>query len=79
MMYAFKHSRETNLGMDINHDSCLQPESVTEDTNFILNITPGEGKKPEPFEKVQNSEELSFPHLFPSGRFGFWFRDKLKF
>ena len=53
------------------YDSCLQPKSITEDSNFVLNVAPGEGKRHEPFEKDQNSEELSFPHLFPSGRFGY--------
>ena len=52
-------------------DSCIQPKAVTVDSNLMLNVAPGEGKKPEPFEKDQNSEEISFPHLFPSGKFGY--------
>ena len=52
-------------------DSCIQPKAVTVDSNLLLNVAPGEGKKSEPFEKDQNSEELSFPHLFPIGKFGY--------
>ena len=54
-------------------DSCLQPKSTVDsgNENYMLNIAPGEGKRPQPFETDENAEELSFPHLFPTGKFGF--------
>jgi hypothetical protein len=38
---------------------------------MILNIAPGEGQKPKGIEIDTHSEELSFPQLFPTGKFGF--------
>ena len=52
-------------------DSCLLPKDVTADSNLILNIAPGEGKRPLGIEADEHGEELSFPHLFPSGKYGF--------
>ena len=68
---AIPNEDENSKLRGLPFDSCLQPKAVTADTNLMLNVAPGEGKKPEPFEKDQNSEELSFPHLFPSGKFGY--------
>lgn len=50
---------------------CLQPKDISADTDVILSIAPGEGKRPKSFEHDEKSEELSFPHLFPSGTFGY--------
>ena len=68
---AIPYEDENSKLRGLPFDSCLQPKAVTADTNLMLNVAPGEGKKPEPFEKDQNSEELSFPHLFPTGKFGY--------
>ena len=51
--------------------SCIQPRDIFTDTNLILNYAPGENKRPKSFHIDEHSEELSFPHLFPSGKFGF--------
>ena len=51
--------------------SCIQPKDISTDTNLILNYAPGENKRPKSFHIDEHSEELSFPHLFPSGKFGF--------
>ena len=53
------------------YDSCLQPKDLSADSDFILSLAPGEGKKPESFHSDQFSEELSFPNMFPDGCFGF--------
>ena len=53
------------------YDSCLQPKAAMEKSDVLLNIAPGEGKRPQPFEADEHAEELSFPHLFPTGKFGF--------
>ena len=52
-------------------DTCLMPKDMSSDKNFILSIAPGEGKHPLGLESDEHSEELSFPQLFPSGKFGF--------
>ena len=52
-------------------DSCLLPKDISADPNFIISIAPGEGKRPLGLESDEKSEELSFPHLFPSGKFGY--------
>ena len=51
-------------------DSCIQPKDHVQDSQ-ILNIAPGEGKRPQSFFADKHAEELSFPQLFPRGRFGF--------
>ena len=53
----------------IPFDSCIQPKDILHDG--ILSMAPGEGKKPISFIHDKCAEELSFPQLFPSGRFGF--------
>lgn len=55
----------------IPFDSCIQPKDITTDKNVTLNIAPGENKRPKSFYEDEKSEELSFPHLFPSGKFGY--------
>ena len=52
-------------------NSCIQPKDISSDTNLILNYAPGENKRPKSFHSDENSEELSFPQLLPSGKFGF--------
>ena len=52
-------------------NSCIQPKDISTDINLILNYAPGENKRPKSFHIDEHSEELSFPHLFPSGKFGF--------
>ena len=54
-------------------DSCIQPKDIVAEQKHILNIAPGEGKKPQSFISDKHAEELSFPQLFPTGRFGFSF------
>ena len=55
----------------IPYNTCIQPKDISTDEHVILSIAPGEGKKPKPFDEDKFSEELSFPHLFPNGTFGF--------
>lgn len=38
---------------------------------MVLSVAPGEGKRPQSMDLDTHSEELSFPTLFPTGRFGF--------
>lgn len=55
----------------IPFDSCIQPKYITSDSNVILNLAPGEGKRPRSFYEDEHSDELSFPQLLPSGKFGY--------
>ncbi|WAR02670.1 PIF1-like protein, partial [Mya arenaria] len=55
----------------LQFNTCLQPKDITTDANLILNIAPGEGKRPRTFLEDEYSEQLSFPQLFPTGKFGF--------
>ena len=68
-----KEDDERNGLTELPYDSFLQPRSAADkgNDNHMLSITPGEGKRPQPFETDENGEELSFPHLFPTGKFGF--------
>lgn len=54
-------------------DSCLQPKDITNDPDFLLNIAPGEGKKPLGMHvhSDTNNEVMCFPQLFPDGKYGF--------
>lgn len=53
------------------YDTCIQPKDLTTDTDFLLSLAPGEGKKPLSIHTDKHGEEMSFPHLFPSEKFGF--------
>ena len=43
--------------------------NIVEDENLI--VAPGQGKTPVPIVNDEFCEELAFPHLFPSGKFGY--------
>ena len=44
------------------------------DKEGVVSVAPGERKKPMPiFNKDKYCEELMFPHLFPSGQYGYKF------
>ena len=44
------------------------PLQVYDDT---ITVAPGEGKKPISIFEDTNCEEMAFPHLFPTGKFGY--------
>lgn len=52
-------------------NTCIQPKDISSEDNIILSIALGEGKKPKGFDDDKFSEQLSFPHLFPTGMFGY--------
>lgn len=60
----------------IPFDSCLQPKAAVDNKNVLLNIAPGEGKRPQAFETDEKSEELSFPHLFPQWEIWFFYEKR---
>ena len=62
----------------LQFDTCLQPKDASTNINAVLSVAPGEGKRPQPMEMDDNSEELSFPHLFPTGKFGFSYNRNVK-
>ena len=62
----------------LQFDTCLQPKDASTNLNAVLSVAPGEGKRPQPMEMDDNSEELSFPHLFPTGKFGFSYNRNVK-
>ena len=45
------------------------PEDV--DKEGVVSIAPGEGKRPISIFKDKYCEELAFPHLFPTGKYGY--------
>lgn len=55
----------------IPYNTCIQPQDLSSEDNIILSIAPGEGKKPTGFDDDKFSEQLSFPHLFPTGMLGY--------
>ncbi|MES9882265.1 MAG: DUF6570 domain-containing protein, partial [Sedimenticola sp.] len=55
----------------IKYDTCIQPSDPTLDADKVLNIAAGEGKKPMSILMDEHFEELAFPHLLPSGKFGY--------
>lgn len=55
----------------LQFNTCIQPKDLCKDNEMILTVAPGEGKKPISFEVDKQVEELTFPQLFPTGRFGF--------
>ena len=55
------------------YDTCLLPKDLQPNCDAILSIAPGEGKRPQAMEIDIHSEELSFPNLFPSGKYGYSF------
>jgi len=60
---------ERSRSSGIPFDTCIQPKDITADNNLLLNYAPGENKKPRSFHSDEKAEELSFPHLFPTGKF----------
>ncbi|VDI58300.1 Hypothetical predicted protein [Mytilus galloprovincialis] len=55
----------------LSYDTCLQPKDMSADKDFLLNITPGEGKKPTGMFADKHNEEMTFPAFFPTESFGF--------
>ena len=55
---------------DLPCDSCLQSE-ISEQTNQIFSIAPGEGNKLLPLFTDKLFEELANPEKFPNGKGGF--------
>ena len=50
---------------------CLVPTCPQIDINSeCIDIAPGEGKLPKPIMNDENCKQLSFSHLFPTGKFG---------
>ena len=44
------------------------PMQVDDDT---ITVAPGEGQNPISIFQDTNCEEMAFPHLFPTGKFGY--------
>ena len=52
-------------------ENVQQNSHIKSDGNEIFNIAPGESRHPVSFMTDKHCEELAFPVLFPSGRFGY--------
>ena len=52
-------------------ENVQQNSHIKSDGNEIFNIAPGESRHPVSFITDKHCEELAFPVLFPSGRFGY--------
>ena len=71
-------SLETSLQTDIPHYSIDRTNLNNLPGNEVLSIALGESMLPVSFMLDQNVEELSFPSLFPTGRFGFHYERAVK-
>jgi hypothetical protein len=56
------------------YDTCLQQSGGNE----IFSIAPAEGNKPQRMLTDPDAEHLSFPALFPKGRFGYTYKRDTK-
>ncbi|WAR30905.1 PIF1-like protein [Mya arenaria] len=56
---------------NVQFETCVQPTDLSLDASRIVSIAPGEGKRPLAILGDENFEELCFPTLFPSGKFGY--------
>lgn len=56
------------------YDKCLQPSGGNE----IFSIAPAEENKPQSMLTDPDAEHLSFPALFPKGRFGYTYKRDTK-
>ncbi|WAR12577.1 hypothetical protein MAR_026757 [Mya arenaria] len=52
----------------IPFDLCVQPKDIVDES--VLSIAHGEGKRPISFAQDKYAEEMAFPQLFPTGKFG---------
>jgi len=52
-------------------DTCIQISDISLDVSKAICISPGEGKTPVGLMIDSGCEELAFPKLFPTGKFGF--------
>ncbi|XP_061170416.1 uncharacterized protein LOC133179738 [Saccostrea echinata] len=62
----------------VKFESCIQPSDASIDVDKILNIAPGEGKMPLSILMDDLFEELAFPNLLPTGKFGWKHNRKIK-
>ena len=61
-----------NLSHTLEEENSSIPERpVLSAGNEVYSIAPGEGKHPVHFMKDKYCEELAFPTLFPTGKFGY--------
>ena len=59
---------EHRVGANESSLISIVPHQINEND---ITLAPGEGKSPISMLTDENCEELSFPHLFPSGKFGY--------
>ena len=59
---------------NVKFETCVQPTDMSIDSSRILSIASREGKRPLAILQDKNFEELSFPTLFPSGKFGYTYQ-----
>jgi len=59
-------------------EMCAIPNIYSEDQG-VLDLAPGENKRPEPFFQDNYCEEQAFPYLLPRGKFGLMFVGQLNY
>ena len=62
----------------LHYETCVQTVDPTVDVDKILNIAPGENKRPIHILMDESFEEMAFPHLLPTGKFGWKYERPLK-
>ena len=62
----------------LHYETCVQTVDPTVDVDKILNIAPNENKRPIHILMDESFEEMAFPHLLPTGKFGWKYERPLK-
>ena len=55
----------------VSNETSMLPKFPIQAGLDNINIAPGEGRTPIPIFSDDNCEEMAFPHLFPTGKFGY--------
>jgi hypothetical protein len=62
----------------VQFDICIQQTDPAATIDNIINISPGEGKRPISILMDEHFEEYAFPHLLPNGKFGWNYTRPIK-
>ena len=70
---SFKPEEEPSAEAQVVHslDTCVEISDLALDVSKVMNFAPGEGKTPVGLMMDHGCEEMAFPKLFPTGKFGF--------
>ena len=61
-----------------SNETIMYPKIPMQIDEDILTVAPGEGKKPFAIYSDEKCEKMAFPHLFPTGKFGYQYEREIK-